>query len=56
VWDEETENIKTILKEVYGFDDVDYIFTKQLDYKKFIDISKILFKYIKSEDKDDTGK
>jgi hypothetical protein len=54
LWKEDERLVKNILKEVYWFEDVDYIFSDRLDYKKFENISRIIFKFYennKDEDK-----
>ena len=53
--DEEDKKLLEIL-EVMGFDDV-YIFSKKFDYKKFKEISEIIFKFKALEkEKDETSK
>jgi len=53
LWREDERLVKNVLKEVYGYDDVDYIFTDRLDYKKFEKISKIIFKFYDWDNKDE---
>ena len=43
IWDEEDRKLLEIL-EIMGYEDV-YIFSNKFDYKKFKEISEIIFKF-----------
>jgi hypothetical protein len=47
---EDERLIKNLLKEVYGYKDIDYIVPDRLEYKKLREISKIIFKFYENKE------
>jgi len=45
VYDQTVENYKHILKHIYGYDDIDKVFKKQLLRHETMNLWKVVFKY-----------